>query len=68
MQVIRRCSVKKVVLKNFADFTGKHLCWSLFLIKLYAPGNCIKKKLQYRCFPEKSAKFLRTTFFTEHLQ
>ena len=22
------------VLKNFAIFTGKHLCWSLFLIKL----------------------------------
>ena len=20
--------------KNFANFTGKHLCWSLFLIKL----------------------------------
>ena len=28
-----RCSVKKVVLKNFAIFTGKHLFWSLFLIK-----------------------------------
>ena len=25
----RRCSVKSV-LKNFANFTGKHLCWSLF--------------------------------------
>ena len=23
------------VLKNFAKFTGKHLCWSLFLIKLH---------------------------------
>ena len=22
---------KKVVLKNFANLTGKHLCWSLFL-------------------------------------
>ena len=22
--------IKKVVLKNFAIFTGKHLCWSLF--------------------------------------
>ena len=21
------------VLKNFANFTGKHLCWSFFLIK-----------------------------------
>ena len=24
---------KKAVLKNFVIFTGKHLCWSLFLIK-----------------------------------
>ena len=24
------------VLKNFAKFTGKHLCWSLFLIKFQA--------------------------------
>ena len=24
------------VLKNLAIFTGKHLCWSLFLIKLEA--------------------------------
>ena len=43
------------VLKNFANLTGKHLCWSLFLIKL-----------QRRCLV-KSAKFLRTLFFTEHL-
>ena len=27
---------KKAVLRNFAIFTGKHLCWSLFLIKLQA--------------------------------
>ena len=27
---------KKGVLKNFAVFTEKHLCWSLFLIKLQA--------------------------------
>ena len=25
---------KMVVLKNFSIFTGKHLCWNLFLIKL----------------------------------
>ena len=29
-----RCSVKKGVLNNFANFTGVHLCCSLFLIKL----------------------------------
>ena len=26
----RRCSIKKGVLKNFAIFTEKYLCWSLF--------------------------------------
>ena len=30
----RRCSVKKIALKNFANFARKHLCWSLFLKKL----------------------------------
>ena len=29
-------SFKIGVLKNFAKFTGKHLCWSLFLINLQA--------------------------------
>ena len=28
-----------VVLKHFAKFTGKHLCWSLFLVKLLALGQ-----------------------------
>ena len=31
-----RCSVKKGVLKNVVNFTGKHLPWSLFLINLQA--------------------------------
>ena len=30
---------KKGVLRNFAKFTGKHLCQSLFLIKLQAGGT-----------------------------
>ena len=30
------CSIKKMVLKIFGIFIGKHLCWSLFLIKLQA--------------------------------
>ena len=29
-----RCSVKKGVLRNFAKFTGKHLCQSLFFNKV----------------------------------
>ena len=30
-----QCSVKKGVLKSLANFTGKHLCWCTFLIKLH---------------------------------
>ena len=32
----QKCSIKKGVLKNFAKFTGKHLCQSLFLNKVVA--------------------------------
>ena len=56
----QRCSVKKGVLKNFANFLGKHLYWSLFLIKLQA-YNFIKKRLRQRCFPVQFAKILRTS-------
>ena len=57
----RRCSVEKGVYKNFANFTGKNLFWSLFLIKFQGQAcNFIKKRLQHRCFPAKFAKFLRT--------
>ena len=52
----RRCSIKKIVLKNFAIFTRKHLCWSPFLIQ----RDFITKKLQHRCFHVSIAKFLRT--------
>ena len=31
--VVRRLFFKIGVIKNFANCTGKHLCWSLFLIK-----------------------------------
>ena len=40
----------KGVLKNFANITGKHRCWSLFLLQLQ----------QRRCFPVKLMKFLST--------
>ena len=40
----RRCSVKKGVFKNFPNFTGKHLCQSLFLIKLQAFRQAILLK------------------------
>ena len=51
------------VLKNFAKFTGRHLCWSHFLIKLVIPINCSDKfqKIQRkRCKgPACSLQFFR---------
>ena len=46
---------------SFANFTEKHLCWSLF------EAIFMKTKLQHRCFPVKFAKFLKTLSFTGHL-
>ena len=60
--------LKLNVLKSFADFTGKHLCWSLFLKKLQAWYlHLIKSRLQYRFFLVKFAKLLTTSLFAEHL-
>ena len=60
---------QKGVLRNFAKFTGKHLCQSLFFNKVAGlrPGTISKKRLWYRCFPANFAKFLRRTLLTEHL-
>ena len=48
---------KRDVLKNFANFTGKHQCWCL-----------VCNFITNRCFPVKFANFLRTPVFTEHLR
>ena len=60
----QRCSVRKGVLRNFAKFTGKHLCQVLFYNKVAGPepATLLKKRLWHRCFPMNFAKFLRTPF------
>ena len=60
----QRCFVRKGALKNFAKFTGKHLCQNLFFNKVAGlrPETLLKKRLWHRCFPVNSAKFLRTPF------
>ena len=50
----RRCSVKKGVLRNFAEFTGKYL--------YLRPSTLLKKSPWHRSFPVNCAKFLRTPF------
>ena len=44
---------KKGIFKNFVNFTGKQLCWNLFLIK---------RDCKCRCVTGNIAKFLRTAF------
>ena len=60
---------EKGVLKNFAKFTGIHLCQRLFFNKVAGlrPGTLLKKRLWHRWFPVNFAKILRTPFLTEYL-
>ena len=60
---------KKGVPVNFAKFTGKHLCQSLFSNKVAGlrPATLLKQRLWHRCFLVNFAKFLRTPFFIEYL-
>ena len=54
----REVFYRKGVLRNFAKFTGKHLCQSLFF----------HLSQSISCFPVNFAKFLRIPFFTGHLR
>ena len=57
------CSTKKVFLKLFVKFTGKHRQRSLFLMKLHA-CNLTKKRLRNRCFPVHfEKKKIKTSYF-----
>ena len=51
---------KKDTFRNFANFTGKHLCRSFFLIELQEVCSFMKKTFRHRYFPEEFTKFLRT--------
>ena len=66
---VQRCSVKRGVLRNFAKFTGKHLCQSHFFNKVAVMRSAafLKKRLWSRCFPVDFVKLLRTPFFVEYL-
>ena len=54
-----RCSMINSIFKNSVIFTGSHLFWSLFLIKLKAFRSA-KKRHQHLCFPVNILKFLKT--------
>ena len=54
-------TIQKAVLKNFHIFTGKHLGWSFFLIKLQLQTPT--KVFSYEYF-----EILKNTYFEEHLR
>ena len=61
---------KKDVLRNFAKFTGKYQCQSLFFDEnadLWLE-TLLKKRLWHRFPPVHFGKFLRNPFLTEHLR
>ena len=55
---------------KFTKFIGKNLSQGLFFDKFAGikPETSLKKRLWHRSFPENFAKFLRTSFLTEHLR
>ena len=60
---------EKVVLKNFAKFTVKKLCKSLFFLKVagFRPASLLKKTLAYVLSCE-FCKISKNTFFKEDLR
>ena len=56
-------------LKNFTKFTGKHLCLTLFLIKLQPSDlQVFKKETPTQVFSREFCEIFRDTIFTEHLR
>ena len=64
----RWCSAKKVFLEFIANFTGKHLYWSLCLIKLQAfrPTTLLQRD-STGVFCE-ICEIFKITYFEEHLR
>ena len=63
-----RCFIRKDILKNFAKFTGKHLCQSLFCNKVAGlrSATLLKKDLDRGVFCV-FCRIFKNTYFEEHL-
>ena len=60
--------MKKSVFRNFAKFTGKHLCQSLFFNKVVGQAcNFIKKETMEQAFSCEFCEISKNTSFTEDL-
>ena len=62
MTVWKKYNCKKDVLKNIANFTGKHLCWSLFFNKFH------EKVTPAQAFFCEIYEIFKNTYFEEHVQ
>ena len=60
----QRCSVRKGVLRNFAKFTGKHLCQVLFYNKVAGPepAALLKKETLAQVFSYEFCEISENTF------
>ena len=60
--------MKKGVRRIFAEFTGKHLCQSLFFNKVAGDAcNFIKKETLAQVLSSEFCEFSKNTFLTEHV-
>ena len=59
---------KKGFLKNFAIFTGKHLCWSLFvtIVQTFRPATLLKRDSN-TWFADEIWEIFKNTYFEQHL-
>ena len=66
--VVQSCFVKKVFLE-FSQNSQEKTCARVFFNKVaeLKPAPLLKKRLWHRCFPVNFVKYLRTSFFIEHL-
>ena len=65
----QRCSIEKVVFKNFAIFTGKRLCQSLLLMNLQASRTAtFLKETPTQLFSCEYCKIFKNTCFDENLR
>ena len=56
-------------MKNFANFTEKHLCWSLLLLELHA--SCLQlywKEIPTQVLSCQICEIFKNTYFVEHLR
>ena len=67
--VVQRCSVKKVFLEISQNLQENARARISFFSKVAGlrPATLLKKRPWYWCFPVNFTKFLRTTFYLEHL-